>query len=81
MHRDIKPANIFFDKNSVVLADFGYATYESDSDLLNLNVGSPCYMAPEALSENRFSRKSEVFALGATLHEMLTGRTPWDASS
>jgi serine/threonine protein kinase len=40
------------------------------------NVGSPAYMAPEAFNENQYSEKSDVWALGIVLHEMLTGTIP-----
>jgi serine/threonine protein kinase len=42
------------------------------------NVGSPLYMPPESLSQNIYSVKSDIWALGIMLFEMLCGRTPWE---
>ena len=41
------------------------------------NVGSPVYMPPEALNQNRYSHKSDIWAIGVIFYEMLTGNTPW----
>ena len=43
--------------------------------LIKYNVGSPSYMSPEAYQQSRYSEKSDVWALGVILYEMLTGRT------
>ena len=45
------------------------------------NVGSPIYMPPEALNENKYSFKSDIWALGVIFYEMLTGKTPWKAKT
>lgn len=45
------------------------------------NVGSPIYMPPEALNENKYSFKSDIWALGVIYYEMLTGKTPWRAKT
>lgn len=45
----------------------------------NLNVGSPLYMAPESLASKIFNEKTEIFAIGVILYEMITGKTPWSA--
>ncbi len=47
----------------------------------NYNVGSPIYMSPEALNENKYSYKSDIWALGVIFYEMLTGKTPWKAKT
>ena len=41
------------------------------------NVGSPVYMPPEALNSNKYSHKSDIWAIGVIFYEMLTGATPW----
>jgi serine/threonine-protein kinase ULK/ATG1 len=48
---------------------------------MKANVGSPLYMPYEALADNTFSPLSDIFALGIIWHELLTGRTPFQASS
>jgi serine/threonine protein kinase len=45
------------------------------------NVGSPIYMPPEALNDNKYSFKSDIWALGVIFYEMLTGKTPWKAKT
>lgn len=45
------------------------------------NVGSPIYMPPEALNDNKYSFKSDVWAIGVIYYELLTGRTPWKAKT
>jgi CheY-like chemotaxis protein len=87
IHRDIKPSNIFLHANGrdtvVKVLDFGIAKVVGDatqSQSLTAEgalVGTPAYMAPERLSAEPYCGKSDVFSLGATLYEMLTGRTPF----
>jgi serine/threonine protein kinase len=82
IHRDLKPANVFF--NAVwKLADFGFAVRASGDEptRYSYNVGSPLYMPPEALANNLYSFKSDIWALGIIFYELLTAKTPWLASS
>ena len=82
IHRDLKPANIFLKNRSIKIADFGFAMKLSDSKKYSsYNVGSPVYMPPEALNENKYSFKSDIWALGVIFYEMLTGKTPWRAKT
>lgn len=82
VHRDLKPANIFFSEGKVKIADFGFAIRNADlKKSTNYNVGSPVYMPLEALNDNLYSAKSDVWAIGVIFFEMLTGRTPWKAKT
>jgi serine/threonine protein kinase len=82
IHRDLKPANIFLKSSEVKIADFGFAMKQSDcKKYSSYNVGSPVYMPPEALNENKYSFKSDIWALGVIYYEMLTGKTPWRAKT
>ena len=58
------------------IIDFGYAEMiMGKRPLIKYNVGSPSYMSPEAYLQSRYSEKSDVWALGVILYEMLTGKT------
>ena len=82
IHRDIKGGNILVDENGVVkLADFGASTKLSQMDKTMEGVGlkgTPYFMAPEVLSENgKYGRKGDIWAVGCTMVQMLTGEPPW----
>lgn len=82
VHRDIKPSNILFDPNKpeVKVADFGIAkalnagqTRTRTGDIL----GSPLYMSPEQISGQPATPASDVFSIGVTLYQLLTGELPF----
>lgn len=85
VHRDVKPSNIMVTSAPlsaggmhVVLMDFGLVQDESDADLTESGgvVGTPAYMAPEQALGKRTDERSDIFAVGATLYYMLSGRHP-----
>lgn len=86
IHRDIKPSNILFRNDGTpVLTDFGIAKLiQSDNDLTVTGtvMGSPHYLSPELAQGNRrVDGRSDLYALGIILYEMLTGRKPYTADS
>ena len=80
IHRDLKPMNIFFKNGVVKIADFGFA-FREGTPVQKYNLGSPSYMAPEVLGENRYSYKSDIWALGVIMYEMLHGKVPWQSNN
>lgn len=86
IHRDIKPGNILLDEDgNAYLADFGIA-----KDLLNINgnrtspdavVGSLDYISPEQARGEPVTPRTDIYSLGVTLYEMITGEHPFKASS
>jgi WD40 repeat protein/serine/threonine protein kinase len=87
IHRDLKPGNILFDqRNDPFLSDFGIVKLSeqaSESDLTGGGVvGTPAYMSPEqARAELELDGRSDVYALGAILFEMLAGHQPFRAET
>src|SRR5262249_6532876 len=82
LHRDIKPSNLLLDgQGTVWVADFGLAKAADSDDLTHTGdiVGTLRYMAPERF-EGRCDARSDVYALGLTLYELLAGRPAFDGS-
>lgn len=81
IHRDVKPANIIFDENNhAILTDFGIARLAQTSNLTadGTIVGTPAYMSPEQATGQPTDHRSDIYALGCILYELLTGRTPFE---
>lgn len=83
IHRDIKPGNVLIDTSGTVkVADFGIAkSLGADLTRTRELLGTPCYLAPEILAGSSASPQTDVYAVGVTLYEMLTGRKPFDAQT
>lgn len=84
VHRDVKPGNILFDEhNRAVLGDFGIARLAQASSLTNdgATVGTPTYLSPEQAAGMPVDGRSDLYALGVMLYEMLTGTPPFAGDS
>jgi serine/threonine protein kinase/Tol biopolymer transport system component len=93
VHRDLKPANVMQTKSGAKLLDFGIARMTMASPIAadraagptltaeGTLLGTPHYMAPEQLEGRDADARSDVFAFGATLYEMLTGRRAFPGES
>ena len=84
VHRDIKPSNVMahWPSNTLKLSDFGLArTVDAAATRSGLVLGSPAYMAPEQLAGAVPDARTDLYALGVTLFQLLAGRLPHDAPS
>jgi serine/threonine protein kinase len=83
VHGDIKPSNIHLGPNDTVrLLDFGIAkTLREDCDATAVHFGSPSYCSPERLTRSEVDEQSDLWAVGATLYQMLSGSPPYQAES
>jgi tRNA A-37 threonylcarbamoyl transferase component Bud32/tetratricopeptide (TPR) repeat protein len=81
VHRDIKPANILLDEGRAVVTDFGVARAISGADTdkvtaTGMALGTPAYMSPEQAAGEEADARSDIYALGCVLYEMLAGEPP-----
>jgi hypothetical protein len=85
VHRDIKPSNLVYTADGTLkVTDFGLAKQlltEKDLTLDGQTLGTPKYLSPEQASGAAVDARSDIYSLGATLYEMLTGRPPFDGAS
>ncbi|MEN3015488.1 MAG: serine/threonine-protein kinase [bacterium] len=81
VHRDLKPDNILIQDEKVKITDFGIS--KKINKTLNITqefVGTPWYMSPEQIKNQKVDNRSDIYSLGVIVYQMLTGKLPFDAS-
>ena len=84
VHRDIKPANIMYDfaSDSLKITDFGIARLtDASRTRTGIVLGTPSFMSPEQLEGKNVNGNTDLFALGVTLYQLLTGQLPFRGAS
>ena len=84
IHRDLKPQNIMIDSNgNARIMDFGIARTVKGEGITadGMVIGTPEYMSPEQVEGKEVDQRTDVYALGTILFEMLTGRVPLNGKS
>jgi serine/threonine-protein kinase len=84
VHRDIKPANLMYHAatDTLKLTDFGIARLtDSSRTKTGIILGTPSYMSPEQLSASGVTGQSDLYSLGVTMYQLLTGNAPFRADS
>jgi serine/threonine-protein kinase len=86
VHRDVKPENILLDAEAqALLADFGVAQdlrhTDTEGAWAGLAVGTPEFMAPEQLRGEEIDQRTDIYALGAVLYDLLSGRLPFSGET
>ena len=84
VHRDIKPANLIYDvlRDELKITDFGFAHItDAGRTRTGLVLGTPSFKSPEQLADGEVTYASDLFSLGVTLYQLVTGKLPFQADS
>lgn len=80
LHRDLKPENIFLgNDNTVKLGDFGLSKLMRSHDFASTYVGTPFYMSPEICAAEKYTLRSDIWALGCIMYELCQKEPPFNA--
>lgn len=80
LHRDLKPENIFLGSdNTVKLGDFGLSKLMNSHDFASTYVGTPFYMSPEICAAEKYTLRSDIWAVGCIMYELCQREPPFNA--
>ncbi|KAJ0110798.1 hypothetical protein Patl1_00703 [Pistacia atlantica] len=85
IHRDLKPQNLLLSTNEATpvlkIGDFGFARSLTPHDLADTLCGSPLYMAPEIIQNQKYDAKADLWSVGAILFQLVTGKPPFSGNT
>ncbi len=84
IHRDIKPSNIILNKEGITkIMDFGISKslYDNNMTKTGSKIGTVYYMSPEQIRGHDVTNRSDIYSIGCTIYEMITGQPPFDFTS
>lgn len=85
-HRDLKPENVLLvseqeDDFNIKISDLGFASKVDREKGMDLVLGTPLYMAPELVRQQKYDEKVDVWSLGVIVYQLLSGMTPFDGKT
>ena len=81
-HRDIKPANVLLaGTTDIKISDFGAALMARSERTQVSGIGSPAYMSPQQIKEQRLNHQTDIYSLGVVMYQLLTGTLPFTATN
>ena len=83
LHRDLKPGNVFLDKyQNMKLGDFGLSRQMGDESIFaQTHVGTPYYMSPEQIMDQKYNEKSVIWSFGCVIYEIACLHPPFQATA
>ncbi|KAK6285883.1 hypothetical protein POUND7_012062 [Theobroma cacao] len=85
IHRDLKPQNLLLSTKGATphlkIGDFGFARSLTPQDLADTLCGSPLYMAPEIIQNQKYDAKADLWSVGAILFQLVTGKPPFNGNN
>jgi calcium-dependent protein kinase len=81
VHRDLKPENVFISNGKYKVADFGFCQTYTPGQILDLCCGTPGYMSPQIVLEEKYTEKCDIWSIGVIYYELLFNNFPGKGDS